>query len=588
MAKTYAVGTDNRIVRLDNHTGPWIQVDTINGNSDTQWNDVMSDPVDETKVIVVGSNFDLSPLFSAWGIQVSSDSGATWALPGGTWQGDVDNQIIWYELWYVDTNIIWAIGAEGYVAISTDGGLNFNLVSTQIESGLYFYTAAIFATNATTAVVLGNKWPGVTSSELYVWKTTDSGATWTMLNGATSLPAPINGSGGGLVTEIGTSNGIWMSPDEQTIIAGSSYNHYVSTDAGVTWVDVAEDILRSGVHLTWFPAYDALPEYFRHVGGESIQVAESTNNGTSFTRTRSLLLGDAAVTLRGAHFYAPFNGYYTIENEIFHTTDGAQTGTLSFTDTDIPLLTTFNAVWTSVEVPPFTQCYELTDCAGILQPIFTQSDLSAHDGQVITLADSTNHEIEGCWLVTATTISCPDTEEIKVYKCHDTCEDCLPTPLPIQHACPRPVNPGYDTGLCDTHIVEKVKCSYSTTMYEKMMAKRFAIDFCCSKDEAALFIKYEKIRLKLLTSTNPTPDPCDPKCFSYEINIIGADSAVTTYIDCFEVAQVIITPVDRNPVALPRKIEFCALDTSLPTTVVTHPNNTTDTYILEKVQDCVV
>lgn len=509
MAKTYAVGTDNRIVRLDNHTGPWIQVDTINGNSDTQWNDVMSDPVDDTKVIVVGSNFDLSPSFSAWGIQVSSDSGATWALPGGTWQGDVDNQIIWYELWYVDTNIIWAIGAEGYVAISTDGGLNFNLVSTQIESGLYFYTAAIFATNATTAVVLGNKWPGVTSSELYVWKTTDSGATWTMLNGATSLPAPINGSGGGLVTEIGTSNGIWMSPDEQTIIAGSSYNHYVSTDAGVTWVDVAEDILRSGVHLTWFPAYDALPEYFRHVGGESIQVAESTNNGTSFTRTRSLLLGDAAVTLRGAHFYAPFNGYYTIENEIFHTTDGAQTGTLSFTDTDIPLLTTFNAVWTSVEVPPFTQCYELTDCAGILQPIFTQSDLSAHDGQVITLADSTNHEIEGCWLVTATTISCPDTEEIKVYKCHDTCEDCLPAPLPPEVPCPRPVDPGYSTGLCDPNIVEDIYCSFAEMNYQKMMSRRFAIKFCCPPNEMDLIIKKEKIDMKLRTGVNPTPDPCD-------------------------------------------------------------------------------
>ena len=82
MAKTYAVGTDNRIVRLDDHTGPWIQVDAVNGNADTQWNDVMSDPVDDTKVIVVGSNFNLVSSFSAWGIQVSSDSGATWSLPG--------------------------------------------------------------------------------------------------------------------------------------------------------------------------------------------------------------------------------------------------------------------------------------------------------------------------------------------------------------------------------------------------------------------------------------------------------------------------------------------------------------------------
>ena len=113
-----------------------------------------------------------------------------------------------------------------------------------------------------------------------------------------------------------------------------------------------------------------------------------------------------------------------------------------------------------------------------------------------------------------------------------------------------------------------------------MMSRRFAIEYCCPPNEIDLSIKKEKIDMLLMTGIDPTPDPCNPKCFSYEINIIGTDSAVTTYVDCFEVAQVIITPVDTDPLALPRMIGFCALDTSVPTTVVTHPDDTTDTYIL--------
>ena len=233
-----------------------------------------------------------------------------------------------------------------------------------------------------------------------------------------------------------------------------------------------------------------------------------------------------------------------------------------------------------------TPCYMLTDCAGLLPPIHTQTDISEHLGNVITLADSTNHEIKGCWLVEEGEF-CFNIVEVAVYKCYDTCEDCLPTPLPPEVPCPRPVDPGYSTGLCDPSIVENIMCTFSEMVYQQMMSQRYKIDYCCLPDEENVIIKFEKIQIKLRESESLVPDPCDPKCFAYEINIIGADSAVTTYVDCFEVEQVIITPVDTDPLALPRMIGFCALDTSVPTTVVTHPNDTIDTYILERVQDCV-
>jgi hypothetical protein len=226
-------------------------------------------------------------------------------------------------------------------------------------------------------------------------------------------------------------------------------------------------------------------------------------------------------------------------------------------------------------------CYILTDCSGELSPIYTGIDLSGNLGQVITLADSTNHEIKGCWLVSES-VDCDTTIDIVVYKCYDDCATCLPTPLPPVVPCPRPVNPGYETGLCDPEIVENVKCSYATDKYEKMMSRRFDVEYCCPKDEDELFIKYEKIRLKLLTSTDPTPDPCNPKCLVYTITVAPTSSAITSYLDCNEVTKQIITPLGEVATIL----RFCALDTQPPNSSITNALDVTTTYILESLGDC--
>jgi len=576
MIRTYAVGRSNSAVRLDNHTGPWVDL-TPNGDNDTLWRDVMSDPSNPDKVVIVGGQND------GFNIQVSSDAGVTWGVPSGDWV-DCDH---FYEVWYVDTDIIWAVGVDGQVAISIDGGLNFNVTATRpglSVAGDVPFTAGIHALDDQVAVVLGSPDELVTSPFCYAWKTIDGGATWNILNGGVTLtPQP-----GALTPYVGKANGIWISPDQQKITAGTGYSQQLSTDGGVTFIDVDIYFPRSGNHFTWFPDYDPNPQYFRHTGGVSYIVAESTDFGLSYTDIRSLYSQGVIIQILGAHFYAPYDGYYAYHDQgityIDSTNDGGATGTVSHTNLDPA--SSYEAIWTSVEQPPFTPCFELTDCAGILNPIYTQSDLSSQDGMVVTLADDTNHEIEGCWFVTATTISCPDTVEVEVYRCYDDCADCLPPDPEPRIPCPRPVDPGYDTGNCDPDVVEKAKCTFAEMKYQQMISKRYAIEYCCQPDEMAVIIEKEKVDLLLLKGNDPTPDLCNPECFSYEIEIDPADSAVTTYVDCFDVEQVILTAVGENGL-LPTIVGFCALNTTPPTSTVTHPDDSTDTYIIERGDECV-
>jgi hypothetical protein len=195
---------------------------------------------------------------------------------------------------------------------------------------------------------------------------------------------------------------------------------------------------------------------------------------------------------------------------------------------------------------------------------------------------------ETCWEVSEIQ---PDTSleltEVSVTESYTDCEECLAEPEPeeeVREIRPRTVDPGYSTGQCDPEIVEKAKCDYSNLMYDKMMSNRFKIEICCKQDEEKVFMQYEKIRLKLLEGINPTPDPCDPKCSKYEFTVNPTDSAVITYIDCYENAQTI--NVDSQDI--PNLVYFCGLDTNPPIAVVTHADNSTDTYILEPLsKDCV-
>ena len=332
ITRTYAVGEQNTVRRRDDHTGAWIDVSVPVGPiGPATLYDVMSDPTDPDRVCVVGGIFGQG---SNTGILISNDAGATWIQPGGTWGKNKFN----YEVWWVDTNTIWVVGDQGYVSVSTDGGLTFNETAARPGAGAYGNTATIHALDDQVAIVAGSITNSISVNNVLVWKTTDGGATWVTLNGGLTLVNSLV-----IPSEVtGAPEGIWMSPDQQRIIVTTNYCQFLSTNGGPSAGDIAvvsPEMTRSGKHLTWYPSHAASPDVFRHVGGPVIDVMESTDLGATWAVTRS---GDF-LTFNGAHFYSVTQGYYIIGNTTFETANGAFSG--SATDV-VGTVNQMNAVWT--------------------------------------------------------------------------------------------------------------------------------------------------------------------------------------------------------------------------------------------------
>lgn len=422
-AKTYAVGSDNTVLRRDNHSGPWIDVSPSVGSAVPTWNDVMSNSTNPDFVVVVGSA-GLVPDGGQFGIHVSNDAGLTWSTPSGNWRQTDTFQ----EVWIVDNNVIWVVGESGIVVKSTDAGLSFSsptvLPSSKpglITGGDVLSTSAIFAIDDTTAVVAGSPTSSTEEAAAYVWKTIDGGNSWFLLNGGVSLvntTVPTN--------PVGSARGIWMSPDQATLIVGTGYTQNLSTDGGTTFVGVGPEILRSGLHLTWFPTYNATPNYFRNVGGAVILTNQSADIGATWSTTvTSGTVNPPGITMKGAHYYSDFNGYYVSGDKIYTTTDGGLNASENY---DHPTVIEFNAVWTS-EVKG---CVLVTPCDSNQAPlVISSSFIQQYIGTTIKIAIDAGDTINICATVT-TTADCTEAQPwpttYTVLESFTDCDTCSPPP----------------------------------------------------------------------------------------------------------------------------------------------------------------
>jgi len=367
----YTTRSAGEVRRLDNFTLPWIDVSVaaaIDG-----FLDVMAFPQDPDKVIAVGRNNQ---------IYKSIDAGATWTAAGGNYATAYDDE--YPEIWIVDNQISYVTGKKGGAIFkSVDGGDNYNIVGYATPGGVEDLNAdasSIHFINDLIGVVGVTKL-GALQSE--VWKTTDGGSSWTLL---------YTGLQGGI-------GGIYISDNEQIIVAIGANNIYKSTDGGTTFPIVHSspdpdlDLLN---HLTWRP--DGVNMW---VTGTREQFLRSTDSGSTWTFIEGP--NPSGASLDAAHFYDPLNGYISFTpSQIDVTTDGGPNHSVSEA-LSIPL-----SIWT--EEPAPLDCYRLDPCDPLVDPVLLDVqdgvgvDLSTAIGQVINMSATSTGEVPigltGCYTVT--------------------------------------------------------------------------------------------------------------------------------------------------------------------------------------------
>ena len=570
-AKSYYVGDANIIKRLDN-------IDSIGGPPHT-WisiplpisllvtpispllNDVKTDPNNHDKPFVVGQAY-----ITYKGVAYSSDAGATWNSPSGNYGSITDSVPLftWYEVCPVDSNVIFICGSNGYVIKSTDGGVNFNLV-TQI-------TGTPLTNPPVTSIHFIDQYSGVAGLEGYIARTLDGGTTWVILNSGNQIPL------------IGQIRGVYLSEDQSVIIAVGENAIARSSNGGLNFSIVYTFPNRSGYHLTFNKATYPINQFWATgLGGIVV-----TSNDQGITWTTIQAYNPSAGNYIGAHFYNPIQGFYAVTqtgaNRVLYTDNTLY----SVSDLCSPITKAANAVYTTV-IPQV--CYKLTNCVTGAFYI-TNTDLSTYIGTAIrfgiTDPSSETAPLAGCWEVQVND-TCNNSVEITIFDEYSTCADCsarcflltncadpsdyiltstdlefylykvikldscgnrcyfvtrsslcneampigpiaatyndCPTCIGFDTAepallNPRRIKPGYYTPACPTELTEKINCNFGEQAYRKMLKVRYGISTCCEEDLEKWTIKKQILDLRSIYDPNlcvssivPCKEPCNITAF---------------------------------------------------------------------------
>lgn len=533
MDRTYAISLDPGYVhRLDNLSGSWTDV-SLPSTFTGELEDVKTGPILPDRVMLAGG---IAPAFGWHGLYLSNNAGVTWTSPTGNFQTAAVK--LWYQLSWPDTNNVFACADGGNIAHSSDGGATFTLTTGYPTPSGFLETGAaqcLHFISGTTGVV------GFNGS---VFKTTDAGATWTYLNGASPLTIPK------VVTNL---YGIHMDVTEQVITALGREAIYRSTDGGLTFTLVYDFTNNEGRHLTWTD-----DTTLWGIGNRGLRL-KSSNSGATWTVLNPYSAVTGPIEL-GGHFYSGTNGFYGNDSTVMFTVDQGVTGSVSdtlpavvktiwtildpavcyqITRCDDPTISltvgddlssyvgqiiqlSNKTCWTVVGTckcinpvsviisdsfstcdectnPPVT-CYILTDCDQTASPIETKevsTDLSAYVGMTVQIVGS-----DKCWTVTSSTgCSCP--VEVVVSYSAASCDLC-PAPIPVRPRSRR-VAPG-NPPACDLNLLTEVNKTFAEAWYKEVLSMRFGINVCCEYDLDMAFVKREVVHLQMLYD----PQVCCP------------------------------------------------------------------------------
>jgi hypothetical protein len=164
---------------------------------------------------------------------------------------------------------------------------------------------------------------------------------------------------------------------------------------------------------------------------------------------------------------------------------------------------------------------------------------------ITTIKDINANIITGCYRLTEA--DCPEEwEEIKwedffiETDCVSTCEECLP-----KHKHPKPITdhkyiyPEYKINNVDPYEAEKIFCAFGDANYEKVLALRFGIQFCCPTDLMQSTIEHEILKMDIAEDKNACCpiEPLPGTCKKYTITIPSGHEGLLYFKDCSGVVR---------------------------------------------------
>lgn len=87
----------------------------------------------------------------------------------------------------------------------------------------------------------------------------------------------------------------------------------------------------------------------------------------------------------------------------------------------------------------------------------------------------------------------------------DTCEECLPKPVPVEEVMvvtKKIIYAEPDYNKLDPEKVETIMCTFAEVIHKEILALRFGVQFCCPTDFTSAKIDMEVLKLDLITDNS--------------------------------------------------------------------------------------
>ena len=217
------------------------------------WQEMASAGGNNTRIHPITA--DVAYLNSTWQLQKTTDGGASWFPVFPTSGIDRVNAIDW---WDGNLGVVWgggyAPGSESGLRLTTDGGVNWDLVHPGIANDVTFVSANVLL------------WHD--SFGLTLYRSDDLGMTASPVLSLIDLPVEV----------------IHRLPDGRILVIDAAVRMWMSEDEGLTWNQVHEKLGARGLQYPGIHFYDNLNGWFVTEDGLMLQ---TTDGGYTWMQRQS-------------------------------------------------------------------------------------------------------------------------------------------------------------------------------------------------------------------------------------------------------------------------------------------------------------